>query len=59
MSVPQNVAQPLADQLIGLGIRGFWNFTNVELSTDVPGVFFFFFDFVDTLLTLSYRISRG
>lgn len=39
LTVPQNVAQPLADQLIDLGIRGFWNFTNVELSTEVPGVF--------------------
>ena len=38
LTVPQNVAQPLADQLIGLGIRGFWNFTNVELSTDVPEI---------------------
>ena len=51
LTVPQNVAQPLADQLIGLGIRGFWNFTNVELSTDVPGVFFEDVHFVDTLLT--------
>ena len=59
LTVPQNVAQPLADQLIDLGIRGFWNFTNVELSTEVPGVFFEDVHFVDTLLTLSYRISRG
>ena len=58
LTVPQSVAQPLADRLIGLGVRGFWNFTNVELSTDEPGVFFEDIHFVDTLLTLSYRISR-
>ncbi|MBQ9392960.1 MAG: redox-sensing transcriptional repressor Rex, partial [Oscillospiraceae bacterium] len=58
LTVPQPVAQPLATRLIGLGIRGFWNFTNVELSTDVEGVFFEDVHFVDTLLTLSYRISR-
>lgn len=58
LTVPQNVAQSLADRLIQLGIRGFWNFTNVELSTQVPGVFFENIHFVDTLLTLSYRISR-
>jgi redox-sensing transcriptional repressor len=58
LTVPQNVAQPLADRLIDLGIRGFWNFTNVELNTQVPGVFFENVHFVDTLLTLSYRISR-
>lgn len=58
LTVPQSVAQPLADRLIGLGVRGFWNFTNVELSTQEAGVFFEDIHFVDTLLTLSYRISR-
>lgn len=58
LTVPQHVAQPMASCLIDLGIKGFWNFTNVELSTDVPGVFFEDVHFVDTLLTLSYRISR-
>ena len=58
LTVPQQQAQPLASRLIELGIRGFWNFTNVELSSDVPGVFFEDVHFVDTLLTLSYRISR-
>ena len=59
LTVPQHEAQPLADKLIGMGIRGFWNFTNVELSTNVEGVFFEDIHFVDTLLTLSYRISRS
>ena len=55
--MPQNVAQPLADRLVALGIRGFWNFTNVEIS--VPDdVYSEDIHFVDTLLTLSYRISR-
>ncbi len=58
LTVPQQQARPLAARLIELGIRGFWNFTNVELSSDVPGVFFEDVHFVDTLLTLSYRISR-
>lgn len=59
LTVPQRVAQSMADRLIALGIRGFWNFTNVELSTQEPGVFFENVHFVDTLLTLSYRISRN
>lgn len=58
LTVPQHVAQPMASRLIDLGIKGFWNFTNVELSTDVPEVFFEDVHFVDTLLTLSYRITR-
>ena len=59
LTVPQRVAQSMADRLIALGVRGFWNFTNVELSTQEPGVFFENVHFVDTLLTLSYRISRN
>lgn len=59
LTVPQSVAQPLATRLIDLGIKGFWNFTNVELSSHEPDVFFEDIHFVDTLLTLSYRISRG
>ena len=59
LTVPQSVAQSVTDRLIDLGIRGIWNFTNVELSTQVPGVFFENVHFVDTLLTLSYRISRN
>lgn len=58
LTVPQHVAQLMASRLIDLGIKGFWNFTNVELSTEVPGVFFEDVHFVDTLLTLSYRITR-
>ena len=58
LTVPQHVAQPMASRLIDVGIKGFWNFPNVELSTEVPGVFFEDVHFVDTLLTLSYRITR-
>ena len=57
LTVPQHVAQSIADHLVQLGIRGFWNFTNVEIS--VPDhVFSEDVHFVDTLLTLSYRISH-
>ena len=59
LTVPQNVAEPMANRLIELGIRGFWNFTNVELNIQTPGVFVENVHFVDTLLTLSYRISRS
>lgn len=58
LTVPQNVAQSVADRLIALGVKGFWNFTNVELTTVENDVFFENIHFVDTLLTLSYRISR-
>ena len=58
LTVPQCVAQNTADHLIELGIRGFWNFTNVELNSSVEDVQFEDVHFADSLLTLSYRISE-
>lgn len=58
LTVPQAVAQSTADRLIDLGIRGFWNFTNVELTSEVANVRFEDVHFADSLLTLSYRITE-
>lgn len=57
LTVPQTAAQETADRLIELGVRGFWNFTNVELTSDLPSVRFEDVHFADSLLTLSYRIT--
>ena len=58
LTIPQSVAQDLANRLIDLGVRGFWNFTNVELSSPSPDVKFENIHFADSLLTLSYRIAN-
>lgn len=58
LTVPQRVAQSTADHLMELGIKGFWNFTNVELSCADPDVKFENIHFADSLLTLSYRIAN-
>ena len=58
LTVPQAVAQATADRLMGQGIKGFWNFTNVELSCADPEVKFENIHFADSLLTLSYRIAN-
>lgn len=57
LTVPQAAAQSTANRLISLGVRGFWNFTNVELTSDAPNVCFENVHFADSLLTLSYRIT--
>ena len=57
LTIPKHVAQQTADRLIALGVQGIWNFTNVELS--VPdGVYVEDVHFADSLLTLSYRITK-
>ena len=58
LCVPKDAAQKLVDHLTGLGVRGFWNFTNIELTADDPEVEFENIHLADSLLTLSYRISH-
>ena len=58
LTVPQSIAQETANRLVQLGVRGFWNFTNVELTSSVPDVQFENIHFADSLLTLSYRIAN-
>lgn len=56
LTIPQSVAQETADRLAQLGVRGFWNFTNMELRSPNPEISFENIHFADSLLTLSYRI---
>lgn len=58
LTVPWRQAQDTADRLVELGVHGFWNFTNIELSSDVEGVCFEDVHFADSLLTLNYRITE-
>ena len=58
LTIPQTVAQDTADHLISLGVKGFWNFTNIELRLDSTGVIIEDVHFADSLLSLSYMISE-
>lgn len=58
LTIPQSIAQDVANRLIDLGIKGFWNFTNVELTSSKPDIRFENIHFADSLLTLSYRIAN-
>ena len=57
LTVPKNIAQEVAEQLVALGVRGIWNFTNTELHVGSE-IFTEDVHFADSLLTLSYRISK-
>ena len=58
LSVPRRAAQELTDQLIGAGIRGIWNFTNIELETGDSGVLVENIHFSDSLLALTYYLAE-
>ena len=59
LTLPQTMAQPVADHLVALGIRGCWNFTNVELGRPGENVLVEDIHFSDSLLALSYYLAES
>lgn len=58
LCIPKNAAMVMADQLVGLGIKGFWNFSHYDLALKYPGVEVENVHFGDSLMTLSYRLHN-
>ena len=58
LTIPQAAACSTARHLVEAGVRGIWNFTNVELNLDNPDVVVENVHFADSLLALSYMISE-
>lgn len=58
LTVPRAAAQSTMDLLVNYGVRGFWNFTNVELALRDDSIVVENIHFADSLLTLSYRIME-
>lgn len=58
LTVPAVVAANTAMRMVDCGIKGIWNFTNVELPVNDPAVKVENVHFADSLLTLSYMISE-
>ena len=57
LTVPRDIAKATADRLKSAGIRGIWNFTNVELELD-SDMMAESVHMGDSLMTLTYRISQ-
>lgn len=58
LTVPISAAQEMTDRLVNAGAKGIWNFTNAEISCQRPEVVVESVHFSDSLLALSYMISR-
>jgi len=58
LTVPASVATGMARRLEDCGIKGIWNFTNIELPVKQDDVKVESVHFADSLLTLSYMISE-
>ncbi len=60
ITVPKQVAQKIANELVAVGVSGIWNFTNVEIAVPEGSAVVESVHFSDSLLALSYMISpRG
>jgi redox-sensing transcriptional repressor len=58
LTVSKQAAVTTAQRLVDLGVRGIWNFTNMELPAFPDHVVVENVHFSDSLLTLSYFISE-
>lgn len=58
LCIPKNAAKGISDQLVKLGIKGFWNFSHYDLSLEHPDVTVENVHFGDSLMTLSYRLTN-
>lgn len=59
ITVPKSAVKSIADRLVETGIRGIWNFTNMELSYPEKNIIVESVHFSDSLLTLSYMIKQS
>ncbi len=58
LCVPKQVAPELADQLVGLGVKGFWNFSHYDLSIRYPDLPIENVHLGDSLMTFCYRVNE-
>ena len=58
LTVPPSVAAETATRLACLGVKGIWNFTNMELGLHLTDLVVENVHFSDSLLALSYMISE-
>ena len=59
LTLPRAYALETAEKLAKLGIKGIWNFTNVELEFDDLGTIVQNVHIGDSLMQLTYRIRAG
>ncbi|MBQ8688545.1 MAG: redox-sensing transcriptional repressor Rex [Ruminococcus sp.] len=58
LCIPQEAAQETADRLTALGVSGFWNFSHCDLDADRSRVQVENVHLGDSLMTLSFRMSK-
>ena len=58
LCIPISAAHEVAETLVKLGVKGFWNFSHYDLSVDFPNIVVENVHLSDSLMTLSYNITH-
>ena len=58
LCIPKEAAKGISEQLISLGIKGFWNFSHYDISLSHPEIKVENVHFGDILMTLSYKLGN-
>ena len=58
LCIPKEAAVDIAEQLVKLGIKGFWNFSHYDLSLKYSDIKVENVHFGDSLMRLSYKIEN-
>ena len=56
LTTPKEEAHKMATLLVKMGVKGFWNFSNMELKLEDPDVIIQNIHLGDSLMTLCYQI---
>ena len=59
LTTPKEAAYEMAERAATAGVRGIWNFSNMELKLDRPGVTVQNIHLGDSLMTLCYQLVEG
>ena len=59
LTVPKDAAYEVARTMVAAGVRGIWNFANMELKLDTPDVIVENIHLGDSLMTLCYKIKEA
>jgi redox-sensing transcriptional repressor len=58
LTVPKEAAKSVADVLVKSGVKGIWNFANMELKVEDPSVVVENIHLGDSLMTLCYEVKN-
>lgn len=57
LCTPREPTQRIADKLVELGVRGFWNYSHYDIAMHHPGVAVENVHLGDSLMTLCYKVN--